>query len=167
MKEVYLIRHGLAGTSLVDKTLDEARSLSAKGKERMKAIANFLKNSNIFFNEIFTSPLARALETAEIVRKRCSPKIEIIVTDLLAPNGSYLELIKFLNFHKKANNIAIVGHEPFLSGFASFCLTKRETSIMNFKKGGVMMLETEGVIKPGTCQLSWLLKPKLIIDSHE
>ena len=46
--------------------------------------------------------------------------------------------------------VAIVGHEPFLSGFASYCLTKNKNSLLNLKKGGVLMLEIDEADKAWT-----------------
>lgn len=162
MIELYIIRHGLAGTPLQDQTLDEERPLTRKGKEKMKEIAKGLKAQKISFDLVATSPLLRAKETAEIINAHCGKAKEVAVTDLLSPGGSYDSLIKFLNKLKKSKKVAIVGHEPFLSGFASYCLSKNKSSFMKLKKGGVLMLEIEDVIQPGGCILSWLIQPSQI-----
>ena len=57
----------------------------------------------------------------------CGDTKEVTVTDLLSPGASYNNLIKFLNKLKDSKKVAIVGHEPFLSGFASYCLSKNKT----------------------------------------
>ena len=43
MLELYIIRHGLAGKSLEDETMDQERPLKKKGKEKMKEIAKGLQ----------------------------------------------------------------------------------------------------------------------------
>lgn len=163
MLELYIIRHGLAGKRLQDETDDEARPLKKKGKERMKGIAKGLKDLGICFDRVLTSPLIRAKESAEIVHACCSDAKEVTVTNLLKPGSTYNNLIRFLNKLKKSKRVAIVGHEPFLSDFASYCLSKSKSSFINFKKGGVLMLEIDGAIEPGRCTLSWLMEPQQMI----
>lgn len=165
MLELYIIRHGLAGKSLGDAELDDQRSLKKKGKEKMEDIAKGLKELKIHFDAVLTSPLPRAKETAEIVNAYCNEGKEVEVTDLLRPGASYDKLIKFLNQFKKSEKIAIVGHEPFLSSFASYCMTKNKTSLLNLKKGGVLMLEVNEVIKPGRCLVSWLMQPSHFVKN--
>lgn len=163
MLELYIIRHGLAGKSLEDEAMDEERPLKKKGKEKMKGIAKGLKELKISFDTVLTSPLLRAKESADILNEYCGESKEATVTDLLKPDSSYNDLIKLLNEYKDHKTVAIVGHEPFLSGFASYCLSKSKNPLMNLKKGGVLMLEIDQVIKPGKCTLSLLMEPKHII----
>ncbi len=164
MLELYILRHGLAGRSLEDDTMDEERPLKKNGKTQMKEIGKALKSQKISFDTVLTSPLLRACESADIVNAYCGASEEVIVTDLLAPGASYDKLVRFLNKFKESKTVAIVGHEPFLSGFASYCLSKNKSSLMNLKKGGVLMLEVDGLIRPGRCMLSWLMEPKQIIQ---
>lgn len=164
MIELYIIRHGFAGKSLDDEKLDEKRPLKKKGKEMMKDIAKGLKELNVSFDAVLTSPLLRSKESAEIVNSYCCDTKESTVTNLLRPGASFNNLIKLLNTLKDSKKIALVGHEPFLSEFASYCLSKNKSSFMNLKKGGVLMLEIDKVIKPGRCTLAWLMEPKHIIQ---
>ena len=163
MQELYMIRHGLAGKRIEDETSDDERPLNKKGKEKMKDIAKSLKEQKICFDVVLTSPLLRSKESAEIVNGHCSDTKEVTVTDLLIPGASYSNLIKFLNKLKNVEKVAIVGHEPFLSSFASYCLTKDKDSFINLKKGGILMLEIDEVIRPGRCVMSWLMEPNQII----
>lgn len=165
MFELYIIRHGLAGKSLEDKTMDEERSLTKKGKEKVKEISKGLNELKISFDVVLTSPLLRAKETAEIINAYCGENKEVVITDLLKPDSSYNSLVKFLNQFKEHEKVAVVGHEPFLSGFASYCLSKNQDILINLKKGGILMLEIDQKIKPGQCILSWLMKPKQISKS--
>ncbi|HTY92142.1 MAG TPA: phosphohistidine phosphatase SixA [Methanocella sp.] len=158
MLELYIIRHGLAGKPLEDVNLDEERPLTKKGKERMKAIAKGLDEMGIAFDVVVSSPLTRSKETAEIVDKYCSDA-DIVYTDLLKPGATYDPLIDYLNGLTDKEKVAIVGHEPFLSGFVSYCLAKSKNSFIKLKKGGILALEMEGALKPGQCKLAWLMEP--------
>lgn len=164
MLELYMIRHGFADEPLEDEKMDEERPLKKKGKEQIQDVSKGLKAQKTRFDVVFSSPLLRAKETAEIVNEFCGKSQEVEITDLLRPESSYNALIKFLNTFKSNKTVAIVGHEPFLSGFASYCLSKSKRSLIHLKKGGVLMLEIDEVIKPGHCLLSWLMEPTQIIQ---
>lgn len=164
MTELYIIRHGLAGKRLEDPALDESRPLTDKGKDKMKDIARGLRNLDVSFDKVYTSPLARAEETAELLKRCCIKDKDVEATDLLKPGSNYDDLISFINRAKGADRIALVGHEPFLSEFASYCLSKSKWSFIDFKKGGVMMLESDGAIRPGKCKLAWLMGPAQLIE---
>lgn len=161
MKELYMIRHGIADKREEDID-DEARELTKKGKDKMKAIAQGLKDAGIRFDAIVSSPLVRTAQTAEIIQKCCSDGKDIIMTDLLKPGATFDPLVEYLNT-VEGDSVAIVGHEPFLSGFASYCLSQKKNSFINIKKGGIALLETDGPIKPGHCKIDWLLEPNQII----
>ncbi len=164
MLELYIIRHALAGKPIEDAGLDEARPLTKKGKDRMKAIAKGLDKQGVSLDMILSSPLARAKETADIVCKYCGDAEEVTITDLLTPGSTYEGLIGYLNGLEGPEKVAIVGHEPFLSGFASYCLAKSKNSFINLKKGGAILIATEGTLKPGQCKLSWLMEPGQMLD---
>jgi phosphohistidine phosphatase SixA len=55
--------------------------------------------------------------------------------------------------------VAIVGHEPSLSTFASWLISARPESHLVLKKGGACFLELPAV-EPGAGTLEWLLTPK-------
>lgn len=164
MLELYIIRHGLAGSSLKDKIEDNERPLEKKGKRIMKDIAKGLKKLKISFDLVLTSPLLRAKESAEIVNAYCGNTKKIKETELLSPGASFDHLIEFLNNLKDSSTVAIVGHEPFLSSFASYCLSKNNKSFINLKKSGIIKLEINEIIKPGDCKLLWLMEPKPLIS---
>lgn len=163
MLELCLIRHGLAGTSFEDEAMDYERPLKKKGKEKLKDIAKGLKDMNICFDVVLTSPLLRSMETAGIINAYCGATEEVLVCDLLQPGSSYSMLSKLLNELQEYEKIAIIGHEPFLSGFACYCLSNSKSPFISLKKGGALMLEVDKVIKPGHCKLSWLMEPKHMI----
>ncbi len=65
-----------------------------------------------------TSPLARARETAEIVADILGIS-DIAEQPLLAPGADKHALIAWLRGHAAEATVAVVGHEPDLSEFAS------------------------------------------------
>lgn len=66
--ELYLIRHGIAaerGTY----PKDEERPLTEKGRAKTQKVAQRLYALGLRFDFILTSPLVRARQTAEILKK--------------------------------------------------------------------------------------------------
>lgn len=116
---IYIIRHGK--TDLNQKNVLQGRSnqpLNDEGIEQAKKAAEKLKG--IFFDHIFTSPLSRAIQTAEIVAKGKKLVIDdrLIEMDYGPYEGSDLknptpEIISF--FIDFVHNPAPEGMEPLSS----------------------------------------------------
>ena len=162
MDALYVVRHGIA-EQRGPNVEDDARELTRKGKDRMKLVAKGLADASVRFDAILTSPLARALQTARILEKYCASGDSVVETDLLKPDASFDGLIEQLNGLEGVDSVAIVGHEPDLSSFISYCTADKKASFIVLKKGGVALLETGGAIRPGKCLLAWLLEPGQLI----
>jgi phosphohistidine phosphatase len=162
VKALYVLRHGIA-EELGAGMDDDARELTRKGTGRMKTIAKGLADVGVRSDVILTSPLVRAVQTARIFRKYCSEKADIEMSDLLKPDASFDELIDHLNRLDGVDSVAIVGHEPFLSGFVTYCLAGEMPSFVLLKKGGIASLAIDEAIKPGHCALTFLLQPEHLI----
>ncbi|MGH9976106.1 MAG: SixA phosphatase family protein, partial [Nitrososphaeraceae archaeon] len=69
--ELYVMRHGEAVKNIQagPSASDAERPLTMSGKKEVEEISYFLKNLNIKFSLIISSPLKRAHQTAFIVSK--------------------------------------------------------------------------------------------------
>ena len=83
--KIYLIRHGesLANLGLVSAnfSMDNQNSLSKKGENQIQAIIPAFQNCNIV--QIFSSPMKRAVESAEILQSGLVNKPKIIIDNHL------------------------------------------------------------------------------------
>lgn len=83
--KIYLIRHGesLANLGLVsaDFSMDNQNTLSKKGEDQIRAIIPAFQNCNIV--RIFSSPMKRAVESAEILQSGLVNKPKIIIDNRL------------------------------------------------------------------------------------
>lgn len=108
--KIYFIRHGEAEIYADD---DFKRKLTTLGKKKLeeafKAFANNLKDKRSF--KIYSSPLERAKETAEILAKHLDSNFE--VKDYLA-GGRIKDILKSLD---PDENYILVSHEPFISNW--------------------------------------------------
>jgi len=107
-KRVYLIRHGEADWPNWDKA-DEERPLTRKGKAEAKRVAKFLKRIGAEPLIMFTSPLPRANQTAEIFAKELC--LELAVAPILG-KGFNVEKFQRIVTKNDVEELALVGHEP-------------------------------------------------------
>jgi phosphohistidine phosphatase len=159
---LYILRHGIAvdrDTPGVDNDAD--RPLMAKGRRRIRQIAGAMREMELSFDLIFSSPFPRALQTAEIVAAVFKRQKKLACTNELMPGGSAKLLVEKLNKIKPPpENILLVGHEPYLSRFIGLLAAGNADMEIDFKKGGLCKLEV-GSLRHGRCAtLAWLLTPR-------
>ena len=158
--ELYLIRHGVAeerGDAWPD---DTKRPLSEEGMERLRKSARGLARLDLWIDLIFTSPLVRARQTADIVATAFDPRPSIVTIDSLAPEGTYTSLVADLEKHARKTRIALVGHEPGIGELGARLIGSRHS--FEFKKGAVCRIDVEDIPPTGPGDLRWLLTPKIL-----
>lgn len=116
-KIVVFVRHTEAQT-IADQKDDAKRTLTEKGKADAKKTARGIKpilaDSKL---AILSSPLIRAMETAEIIAKKLDA--DVISADWIA-TGS-LDKLQEAIIASKSDVLIIVGHEPILSQWIDSC----------------------------------------------
>jgi phosphohistidine phosphatase len=119
--EVFLIRHAAA----VDETLelrDPHRHLTAAGREQAKNLGDRLRWHDCSPSHIWTSPLVRAVQTAELVAAGLQIATAVDVLPQLAPGESARAVKKALDALPADAHVVLVGHEPGLSGIGAVLL---------------------------------------------
>ncbi|MEM9922645.1 MAG: phosphohistidine phosphatase SixA [Cyanobacteria bacterium P01_D01_bin.50] len=163
--EIYLIRHGIAqeATSEVE---DEERSLTEYGRKRTQKVAQRLKELDLSFDLIATSPLVRAQQTAEIlISIGLSAQLEQCSD--LAPGGSIQDWIAqwFVpQNYPHSMRLALVGHQPCLGNWAEILVWGEAKNNLVVKKAGIIGIEiphTASVV--GCSQMFWLTPPRYLI----
>ncbi len=157
--QIYIIRHAIAELRENWGQSDEERPLTEEGRKKMERIARGLRNMKVTFSHLYSSPLVRAQQTAEIVGKKITVQT-FAQTDLLVPEADPARLLPFLNEHEEEAALALVGHEPHVSSLLSFLLAGKPGSFVYFKKGGVALIEGNTPVQAGQCTLRWLLEPR-------
>ena len=72
--ELYILRHGKAQEHTQSIVSDVKRQLTETGKKELECIAKAMKNLEIKVDEVISSPLIRAKQTAEITLKHVKSK---------------------------------------------------------------------------------------------
>jgi phosphohistidine phosphatase SixA len=140
MKLTFL-RHGIATPKRPENSdLDDfRRELTPEGITETRAVA---LQRDLFrgVHTIFTSPLCRAVQTAEIVYESCpSGRLELLPElDKLLPASHAVEFIYGL---PTSEHFCFVGHEPQLGKIVSRLLIKKDSGLVELKKSGIVVLE--------------------------
>lgn len=160
--ELYIIRHAIAHQlGKKNSFTDKKRALTADGRDRMREIAKGLRKLGVELDLIMTSPMERAVETAEIVAAALKlDKKNIVQTDNLKPNASSTGLISELKKRSGIEAIAIVGHQPDLGKLVAKIVKSRGDFSIQFKKGSVCCIEVTETVPTLRGSLMWLLTPK-------
>jgi len=160
---LYVMRHGLAVTRGNLRFSDDAqRPLVPEGKEKMREIAEGLKRMGFEVDWIVTSPLVRAVETAEIIAESLDSSAPVDVCEAMRPGGSPEGLMAFLAKRANHTRVLVVGHEPDLSELAARLIGAGSHANLAFKKGGCCMISFAEFPPKGPGQLEWWLTPRLL-----
>ncbi len=158
---IYFLRHGLAGDPEQWQGDDSERPLTKKGKKHMQESANTFNWLSVNPDFIITSPLVRALQTAEITAKELGyKKQDLVVDERLSPGFNLEKLTEIIQEHPDANSLMVVGHEPDFSSTISALIGGGNVVI---KKGGLARVDLEQTSPPKGA-LTWLLPPKVLVD---
>ncbi|MFM6189501.1 MAG: phosphohistidine phosphatase SixA [Planktothrix sp.] len=164
MTDLYLIRHGIAAEHGTYQNDDE-RPLTKEGDRKTRKVADRLKELELEFDVILTSPLIRARQTAEILKAAgLSQQLEECAA--LAPSGNIHDWVNWYNHWKTkpSKALALVGHQPDLGHWAELLLWGEYRDCLIVKKAGVIGISLSSEGSPiGQSQLFWLTPPKFLI----
>ncbi|MGH2830922.1 MAG: SixA phosphatase family protein [Actinomycetota bacterium] len=137
---------------------DAGRPLTPEGKKKMKRAARGLRALVPEIQLLATSPLTRAVETAEILAETYDGIAPVIVP-ALAPAQPPAALAQWLERERGHETVAIVGHEPGLSRTISWLLAGTERSFVELKKGAACLLTLPETFGAERATLLWALTP--------
>ena len=138
---------------------DDHRPLTKDGVKRMRKDAKGLREIVDRIDVLATSPYTRAVETAAIVSEEFGIG-PAEVSASLVPDVHFDEFERWAQLHANRDVLAIVGHEPHLSGLVTWLMMGGGDSRIELKKGGACMLSFDSAIRRGSGTLLWLLSPR-------
>ncbi len=157
--EIYILRHGIAEDRSPGGK-DSERALTDKGRKKTRRLAALLKELEVDFDVILTSPLVRARQTAEELAAKMKLKDKITCSENLKPGFDYEALLAELQeTSMKSGSVLLVGHEPDLSGLISRLLIGKPGLDVEMKKGGLCKLEVRDLASRSGATLQWLIPP--------
>ncbi len=158
---LYLIRHAIAvasGSGAV--RMDQERALTEVGAKKMRKHALALKEMGVTFDVVLTSPLIRAVQTAEIIGDILDCRDRIQRCEALAPGCELDAVAEVLAEHRAVGSVALVGHSPDLEGIATAILGGGSGGEILFRKGGICRIDVSELAPRLTGDLIWHLTPK-------
>jgi phosphohistidine phosphatase len=158
--ELYLVRHAIAAERGGDWPDDDKRPLTVRGIARFKQAIGGLVALDVAVDEIFTSPLVRARQTADLLAAGLPGKPAVKILDALSPGHPPASTLAELARAARRRRLALVGHEPGLGELAAHLIGAGRA--LPFKKGGVCRIDVESLSsrRPGT--LGWFVTPKML-----
>jgi phosphohistidine phosphatase len=151
--KLYLVRHAEA----IERSAtmpDASRYLTTKGRLAFRKIARRVRKAGIAPGVIFTSPLLRAVQTAEILAVCTKHEGPVVVAGELSPGFDLRGLRSLLMGAGFPEEAAFVGHEPDLGLLAAALMDMPEA--FPLRKGAVLALEADGSARKGTAKFLWL-----------
>lgn len=158
-----MFRHGIAMDHDQAQAMglsDAERPLTDKGARRTRAAAAGLRAAldGASVDAVVCSTALRAQQTAELL----GPYVDeppLLETNALALDAPASELDHWLHNRSPQSRLLLVGHEPHLSRWVSWSLTRKSERLLSLKKAGACFLEFPGPAEGGTGTIRWLLTP--------
>lgn len=157
---MYLVRHAVAAERGPEWPDDAKRPLTEYGMSRFKGAVAGLTWLDVAIDEIFTSPLLRAKQTADLLAAGIEGKPAVKTLDVLAPGHAPAAVMAQLGKAAKQRRLALVGHEPDLGELAAYMLGA--TRALSFKKGGVCRVDLDGFTSKLAGSLVWFITQKML-----
>lgn len=134
---------------------DAARWLTEKGRRRTREVGRRLAEDGLAPGRVLTSPLVRAVQTAEALAATLGFDGPIEVRAELVP-GARPAAIAAEIAESRDETLALVGHEPHLSALAGLLLG---LDFPPLQKSAVVALRRSG---GGRYAFEWVLLPKAL-----
>lgn len=153
---VFLVRHGDADAEVPEGLGDEARALTAKARQNMVTHFESLAERMARANLLLTSPLVRAVQTAQILAIAKGHEGPLRVHRSLLPDMPVGALQAVLSEHAD-EDLILVGHQPSMGAMAAHLL-----GMQSFPKpvnpGTVIALDKNGG-EPASVKLIFYAAP--------
>lgn len=160
--ELYLMRHAIAHDLGADGSRSDAeRTLTDAGRANTRAAARAMARLELDFDVIWTSPLPRARQTADIVAEALKKTHVTLEAPELALGAGPERIAGALTRLGRGTSALVVGHEPDLSRLAAYLVWGGlDADRIAFKKGALCRVDCPFGLRPGKAVLRWLLTPK-------
>lgn len=153
---LYLMRHANAGVYRGNPLLDAKRSLVKEGKEQCMLMARMLGALKVQVDVIVSSPLKRAMQTAQFVGTELGYEAKVEISPALGLNASYADFQALVGKYAGRDGVLMVGHNPNLWQFLGRIITGNGGAAIRMRKGSVARIDMEN----HPPRLQWLIDPR-------
>jgi phosphohistidine phosphatase len=157
--QIFLLRHGIAE----DKSpsgRDADRRLTDEGRAKLRRILERAHGAGVRPSLILSSPLKRAVETAEIAARELGYDGKIVRVGALSPDASPSEVWAEIRKRPDESAILLAGHEPLFSATVAYMLGSTR-AMVDFRKGALVRIDVEGLGASPSGILQWMITAKI------
>jgi phosphohistidine phosphatase len=154
---LYLMRHANAGLSRGNPVLDAKRSLIKEGKDQCMLMARVLSALRVQVDVIVSSPLKRALQTAQFVGTELGYEAKVEISPALGLNADFSAFQQMLSSYADREGVLVVGHNPNLFQFLGRLITGNGGAAIRMRKGSIARVDMDR--HPPL--LRWLIDPRM------
>jgi phosphohistidine phosphatase len=154
---LYLMRHANAGLSRANPTLDAKRALIKDGKDQCVLMARVLSAFKVQIDVIVSSPLKRAMQTAQFVGTELGYEQKVEISPALGMNEDYAAFQLMLAKYADREGVLVVGHNPNLFQFLGRMITGNGGAAIRMRKGAIARVDMDR--HPPL--LRWLIDPRM------
>ena len=163
--KIIFFRHAAA----IDRSIsssDDRRYLTPKGRAFCRKTVRTMMGKKVDPDLILTSPLLRAVQTADILAESLTYNGPLVAESTLEPGFALAGLKQLLKKNQLCRELVIVGHEPDLSGVIAALLGLPDG--FSFRKGSAIRLTIEAADLRQKAVFKWLaVGGKLITSGKE
>lgn len=139
---------------------DGDRALTPEGRRKLRQVLVQAARAGVTPDLILSSPLKRAIQTAEIAKDVLGFEDVISRSNTLTPGADPHETWSEIRALSSAQSLLLVGHNPLFSSLAAFLLGTPDAQI-DFKKGALMRVDFEKTSVQPRGVLRWYLTARL------
>ncbi len=158
--ELYLVRHAIAAERGAEWPDDEQRPLTDRGIHRFKQEVVGLRSLDVAIDEVITSPLVRAKQTADLLAGGLAKRPVVRILKALEPGHGPAAVVSQLARLARRQRIALVGHEPGLGELAAHLIGAARP--LPFRKGSICRIDLESLTTKRAGALIWFVTPKIL-----
>ncbi|MEO8705718.1 MAG: phosphoglycerate mutase family protein [Kofleriaceae bacterium] len=118
---IYLVRHGDAVPE-EDAGSDRDRWLSPRGREAARVLGRLMREENVVPDAILSSPLPRAVQTAELLAASLDYLGVLVSRRCFEPSAQ--PRVAAAEISAAGLSVIVVGHEPSISALGGFLLNR-------------------------------------------
>src|SRR5579872_3246996 len=138
---LYLMRHADAGVPRENPKVDSKRALVKEGKEQCMLMAHMLGALRVQIDVIVSSPLKRALQTAQFVGTELGYEAKVEVSPALGLDADFATFQKLIEKYADREGLLLVGHNPNLFKFLGRIITGNGGAGVRMRKGSVARID--------------------------
>ncbi|HBQ61831.1 MAG TPA: histidine phosphatase family protein [Balneolaceae bacterium] len=166
MKQILLMRH--AKSSWEDGSLkDYDRPLNERGQSDAPMMGAFIRQVGYKPGEVIASPAQRAKETTQLSMESAQVDPNLIRWDEDLYYGSMKDYIAAIqSTAKNVERVLLVGHNPLIENTAGILAGSEHKTAVRMPTAALVCLQSFAEkwedITPGTCQIKWMMIPKVL-----